>query len=180
MRCRGREQPSDVRNGRLVPFPLGFLRVWKGDTVNIDGYRGPRERDRIVAPNVGSDDQDRLRSAIAAARSGDAGPAVLWELPRRSGALRGAARVVLGVGSFVLPLLLLALLFVEGGAIAAVLAASVALLVIGGGFVALVWRLDVGITVHGDGTMRRAGWGGERTVDLRAYERVAVNGDDVA
>jgi len=111
-----------------------------------------------------------LPTALDQARIGESDARVLWEQPRLGGVVRTVARVVFGVGWVAGVLLAIAAVFVGWPA----LVALVVVLVLGGSFVAVVWRRDVGITVHADGTLRRAGWSGISQWELGDYDRVSV------
>ena len=119
-------------------------------------------------------DATALRAAIREARGDRADEQVLWCQERLNPLVRNLARLVLGLGSTVGVFLLVALAVVGSDTRSALLVALTLLAVVGGGFVGIVWSLDVGITVHADGRLVRAGWGGVREFDLRDYRRVTV------
>ena len=119
-------------------------------------------------------DATALRAAIREARGDRTDDEVLWHQDRINPIVRTVARLVLGLGSTVGVFVLVALAVVGSDTRSGLLVALTLLVVVGGGFVAIVWSVDVGITVHADGRLVRAGWGGIEEFDLRAYRRVTV------
>lgn len=112
-----------------------------------------------------------LRAGIRAARDGGS-TGVVYELPRGfSAPVRAGARLALGLG--VVVALVGAVVAVVAPS-SAVIAVTVTAAVVAGGAALLGFELDSGITIHGDGRLRREGWGGVREWDLRAYPRVTV------
>ena len=143
--------------------------------MDVNCWTGPGAKDIVRGARGSGKDATALRAAIRTARDEErTDEAVLWEQPRLGGGIRAAARIVLGVGCTVVVGLAMALVVVGADSRSTVLAALVTVVVVGGGFVAVVWHFDVGISVHADGTLRRAGWNGVREVDLRSYRRVTV------
>ena len=143
--------------------------------MEINGWTAPGEKERVTGVRGTAADATALRAAIRTARDEQRTDAeVLWRQARLNAGIRAAARIVVGFGSTVVVGLLLALAVVGADARSGLLAVLIGILVAGGGFVAVVWHLDVGITVHADGRLRRAGWNGVSEVDLRRYRRVTV------
>jgi hypothetical protein len=112
-----------------------------------------------------------LRAGIRRAREGTL-TGVVHTVPRGfPPAVRAVARVLVGVGTVVVLLGLVAAV-VAPSAITVGVTVTAAVVV---GLTGLVgFALDNGITVHGDGRLERAGWGGTRAWDLRRYARVTV------
>lgn len=144
--------------------------------VEINCWVRQGEKVIVRAPNPQPTQVKELRAALRAVRADTGGdPSVVFELPRPVGpTLRRAARVALGVGSVATTMLLLALVVVGPGMRSTVLAIVAGIAVVLGLFVLVVWRLDVGVTLHGDGRLRRSGWGGVTEVNVRDYQRVTV------
>ena len=127
-------------------------------------------------PTPSAADVAALTAAIDDVRRGAGGEApVAFELASPVGAVvRGAARLVLGLGAVVVTTLLMALVVVGDDTRSTVLAVIAMVVVVGGGFVLLVWRRDVRLVLHRDGRLQRSGWGGVTEVGLGRYERVTV------
>ena len=140
------------------------INLWieKGRKRQVRGARGT------------SKDAKALRSAIREARGERTDAEVLWCQDRLSPVLRMVTRVVLGAGSTIGVLLLVALAVVSPDAWPDLLLVLALVVGVGGGFVAVVWAFDVGLEVRADGRLVRSGWGGIKEFDLRAYQRVTV------
>ena len=142
------------RQNRVVKIRLHSA---EGPAVDLAGIRG-HDREALCraleSVDVGSGDQRR----------------VLWQQERSSAAVRNAARLVFGLGWVAAVGLAIAAVFVGPSA----LVALGLLVVVGGGFVAAVWCRDVGVSVHEDGTVRRAGWGGVAEFRLENFDRAEV------
>jgi len=146
------------------------LWIEKGRKRQVRGARGT------------SKDAKALRAAIREARGERTDAEVLWCQDRLSPVLRMVTRVVLGAGSTIGVLLLVALAVVSPDAWPDLLLVLALVVGVGGGFVAVVWAFDVGLEVRADGRLVRSGWGGIKEFDLRAYQRVTVKeirSDDV-
>ncbi len=152
----------------------------------INCWKNQGSKDVVKAPNRPAKDVTALRAAIKAARSGDADPgAILWSLDRGySNGARAVSRVVIGVGLAAAVFLAMFAVVATGRALDYVLVSLIGVLFVSGATAAFAYRFDVGLVVRGDGTMRREGWSGVSTTDLRAYQRVTVEleqtSDDVA
>ena len=135
------------------------------------------EKKTIKAPNPKPKVVTGLRAAIKEVRAADGGGdgCVAFEVPSPvPGGLRGAARIVLGLGAVVVTTLLMALVVVDGETRGTLLPVIVSVAVIGGLFVMVVWHADVAITLHRDGRLVRKGWNGFSEVDVRDYQRVTI------
>lgn len=137
------------------------------------------EKKTIKAPNPKPKVVTELRAALKEVRAADDGDsAVAFELPSPvPGALRGAARVVLGLGAVVVTTLLMALVVVDSEMRSTLLPLIASVAVIGGLFVMVVWHTDVAVTLHRDGRLVRKGWNGFSEVDVRDYQRVTIKVD---
>lgn len=150
--------------------------MWHRGRVEITCWSDRGETCSIRAPDPDERALVALRSALEAVRTGDrTDRAVAIELPSPvSGAIRGLARLVLGVGAVVVTTMLMALVVVGSDTREALLVALVVVTLAAGVFVGVVWRRDVSLTVLHDGHLRRTGWGGFTDVNVRDYERVTV------
>lgn len=148
----------------------------QGVAVDINCWIRQGEKTTISAPNPKPKVVAALRAAIKEVRADDGGDAsVAFEVPSPiSGAVRGAARVVLGLGGVVVTTLLMALVVVDGDTRSTLLPVIATVTVLAGVFVMIVWQVDVAVTLHRDGRLVRKGWNGVREVDVRAYQRVTV------
>jgi len=144
--------------------------------VLINCWKSQTSKDVVKAPNRPAKDVTALRAAIKTARSGEADPAeVLWSLDRGySSGARAVSRLVIGIGLASAVFLAMFAVVATGRSRDYILVSLLGLLLVSGATAAFSYRFDVGLVVRGDGTMRREGWSGVSTTDLRAYERVTV------
>ena len=132
-------------------------------------------KDSVKRVRGSNKDATALRAAIRSAREDErTDDEVLWEQERLGSGVRNGARLVLGLGSTVVVFLLVAVAVVGSDTRSTLLAVLAGVVIVGGGFVAIVWQVDFGVTIHADGTLRRAGWNGESEMNLRRYRRVTV------
>jgi len=120
-----------------------------------------------------------LQAAIDEVRATDSDDiSVASELPSSVPAwLRSAARLVLGLGSVLVTVLLLALFVVDTETRGTLVLSLVVVIGVGGLFVMVVGRLDVTVTIHRNGQLVRKGWNGFTEIDLRDCQRVTINAD---
>jgi hypothetical protein len=156
--------------------PLLLVPDWQACIVQINCWKSQDSKDVVKAPDRPTEDMTALRAAIKAARSGEADSgAVLWSLTRGySSAARVVSRFVLGVGLASAVFLAMFAVVATGRVRDYILLSLLGLLVVSGATAGLAYRFDVGLVIRGDGSMRREGWGGVSTTDLRAYQRVTV------
>lgn len=120
-----------------------------------------------------------LQAAIDEVRATDSDDiSVASEVPSSVPAwLRSAARLVLGLGSVLVTVLLLALFVVDTETRGTLVLSLVVVIGVGGLFVMVVGRLDVTVTIHRNGQLVRKGWNGFTEIDLRDCQRVTINAD---
>ena len=150
---------------------------WQACIVQINCWKSQDSKDVVKAPNRPDEDVASLRVAIKAARSGDAdSTAVLWSLKRGySSGARAVSRLVIGIGLASAVFLAMFAVVATGHVRDYILLSLIGLLFVSGATAGFAYRVDVGLVVRGDGSMRREGWSGVSTTDLRAYQRVTVN-----
>ena len=157
---------------------------WQACFVQINCWKSKDTKDVVKAPNQPAKEVTALRAAIKAARSGDADPdAVLWSLRRGySSTARAVSRLVIGIGLAAAVFLAMFAVVATGRVRDYILVSLLGLLLVSGATAAFAYRYDVGLVIRGDGTMRREGWSGVSTTDLREYQRITVkleqNSDD--
>lgn len=144
--------------------------------MHINCWNSQDSKDVVKAPNRPAQDVAALRAAIKVARSGETDPgAVLWSLKRGySSGARAVSRLVIGIGLASAVFLAMFAVVATGQARDYILISLIGLLFLSGATAGFAYRFDVGLVVYGDGSMRREGWSGVSTTDLRAYKRVTV------
>lgn len=140
----------------------------------IECFVDHNRKDTVRGVRVAGAGAIDVDNAIREARSERVDDEVLWSQPRVPGVVRNLARLVLGLGSTAAAGLLVALVVVGDETRGVLLVALLVGVGVGGSFVGLVWSADVGIEIRADGRLIRAGWGGVRDYDLRAYHQVIV------